>query len=388
MNNDDKNKIKNGNNHLSKMDSKFSFQDNDSQDTKSDGNRRVSEAEMQKRHKWLQKTRINSNNEENRAKISYQVRFPDNFNGLHCVKYSPDGGMIVSSFGTGTIQIRNGETGKLRATLRNGLDTMPPVMCCCFNPLHQNILYASSACGNIFLCTINTNQLSRFIEEPKNEINTIDVSANGRYIVSGGKDAALRLYDAESAKLITIYKENEVDLTDNRVGNYHRMRIFTAKFHHSYVDLIVTGGWDDTVRIWDTRINTGSIKVIKGPHICGDAVDMKDSHIITGSWVVRGSLQLWDITTCKLIETIMPVNRPTSLDGEFLYALQYFNGDPEGGHVVAGGSGTGALEIINIKEKKVVGKFEVTKAITTLDSFKTSIVFGGMESVIRIADYS
>lgn len=82
-------------------------------------------------------------------------------------------------------------------------------------------------------------------------------------------------------------------------------------------------------------------------------MNLQDTKIVTGSWVVRGSLQLWDMTTAKLIETIVPENRPTSLDGEFIYSVQYFDGDPYGEHVLAGGSGTGALEVINIKDKKV-----------------------------------
>lgn len=37
---------------------------------------------------------------------------------------------------------------------------------------------------------------------------------------------------------------------------------------------------------------------------------------------------------------------------------------------------------------QVVGSFEVEKAVMTLDSKRTSIVFGGMESVLRLADFS
>ncbi|XP_057336002.1 uncharacterized protein LOC130674627 [Microplitis mediator] len=350
--------------------------------------RRISEEETQRRHSWLEKTRLSIASTRNNARLMYEVKFPETFGGLYCAKYSPGGDIIATGFGTGAIQIRNGENGELRTTLRSGLDTSLPVMCCRFNPIYDNIFYASSACGNIFLCMTDTNIFSRFIAEPNNEINTIDVSVDGKFIVSGGKDAALRLYDAQTAKIIHIYQRNESDLTDENIDNYHRMRIFSAKFHHIYENLIITGGWDDTLRIWDRRVDGGSIKVMKGPHICGDAIDVRDTQIVTGSWVVRGSLQLWDMTAGKLIDTIVPENRPTSLDGEFLYAVQYFDGDPYGEHVLAGGSGTGALEVINIKDKKVVGHFEVSKAIMTLDSNRSSIIFGGMESIIRLADYS
>ncbi|XP_015117529.1 uncharacterized protein LOC107041459, partial [Diachasma alloeum] len=140
--------------------------------------------------------------------------------------------------------------------------------------------------------------------------------------------------------------------------------------------------------IWDTRIGTGSIRSIKGPHICGDALDVHETKIITGSWTVEGSLQLWDLTSGRLIETINPQNRPTTLDGEFLYVVQYFGEDSRGDLVVAGGAGTGAVEVIDLNEKRVVGNFPVTKAVLTIDTHKTALVFGGLESTIRIAEFT
>ncbi|XP_066600648.1 uncharacterized protein [Prorops nasuta] len=349
---------------------------------------RVSEMEMQRRQTWLLRTRMSIASQKTRFRVTQEVKFPDNFNGCYCARFSANGEVFATSFGTGAIQVRNGETGELKTTLRSGLDTSFPVMCCRFNPIRKDVFYASSACGNIFMCTTDTNEFTRFIAEPKNEINTIDVSMGGDYLVSAGKDAAVRIYDADTAKLIKVYRKSEDDMVENRVTRFHRMRIFAARFHTSYPDLIVTGGWDDTVRIWDVRVDAGCIRTIKGPHICGDAIDIRESQLITGSWVVRGSLQVWDVMSAKLIETIHPKNRPTTLEGEFLYAVQYFDGDPYGEHVVVGGSGTGALEVISLKEKKVTGSLVVNKPIVTIDTCRTSILYAGMESVLRLADYS
>ncbi|KAF7998170.1 hypothetical protein HCN44_009568 [Aphidius gifuensis] len=349
--------------------------------------RRISEDEALRRDEWLQRARLSFNNRLS-AKILHKVQFSNDFNGLYCAKFSPSGDVIATTFGTGGIQIRNGETGALKATLKGALPTSLPMMCCRFNPIHENIFYASGACGNIFLCTTDTLEFSRFIEEPDNEINTIDINIDGQKIASGGKDAALRIYDSLTGKLITIYQKKKHEISAEKVENYHRMRIFSVKFHQTYPDLIISGGWDDTVRIWDMRVGTGSIKVIKGPHICGDAIDVRESKILTASWHVRKSLQLWDLTSGQIIDTIEPENRPTTLEGEFFYAAQYFDGDPYGEHIIAGGSGTGAVEVINITTKRVVGSFEVKKAVLTLDSNRTSIVFGGMESIIHLADFS
>ena len=37
--------------------------------------------------------------------------------------------------------------------------------------------------------------------EPENEVNTIDVSITGDYLVTGGKDATVRIYNAQSTKV-------------------------------------------------------------------------------------------------------------------------------------------------------------------------------------------
>lgn len=68
---------------------------------------------------------------------------------------------------------------------------------------------------------------------------------------------------------------------------------------------------------------------------------------------MRNSLQVWDLMSAKLIETINLENRLPTLSGEFLYVVQYFDGDPYSELVLTGGSGTGVVEMISLKEKKV-----------------------------------
>lgn len=57
--------------------------------------------------------------------------------------------------------------------------------------------------------------------------------------------------------------------------------------------------------------------------------------------------------SAKLIETINPYNRASTLNGEFLYTVRYFDGDSYSDLVLAGGSGTGVVEVISLREKKV-----------------------------------
>lgn len=99
---------------------------------------------------------------------------------------------------------------------------------------------------------------------------------------------------------------------------------------------------------------------------------------------MENSLQLWDLASTKLIETIVPINRPNTIDGEFLYCTQFFKGDDTGNTVIAGGSGVGQVEVIDIANKKVVSSFKTHKSVLAIDSSENCLLFGGMESTFKI----
>ncbi|XP_069703951.1 WD repeat-containing protein 5 homolog [Periplaneta americana] len=262
-----------------------------------------------------------------------------------------------------------------------------PIMCIRYHPVKTEVFYAASADGAVYICNAENGDFSRYIQEEDNEINTVDISVNAALIATGGKDGAVRLYDTDTAEILMIYQKALKDTSTDAL-KFHRMRIFALRFHPTMTETFVTGGWDDMVKIWDIRVKNGCIRNIRGPHICGDAIDLKENVVLTGSWIVAGSLQLWDIGSAKLIETVKPSNRPTTLDGEFLYAVQYFDGDPYGEMVCAGGSGTGAVEVISLKENRVLGNFRVNKATQTIDSHGNVLAFGGVDPVLRMGEFA
>lgn len=109
--------------------------------------------------------------------------------------------------------------------------------------------------------------------------------------------------------------------------------------------------------------------------------------MLTGAWTSKDSIQLWDLGSGDLIDTIVPTNRPESEDGEFLYCIQYFHGDNSGDTIVAGGSGTKVVEVISISDKKILTFFKRRKPVQAIDSYDTNIVYGGMESTLKIAEF-
>ncbi len=71
----------------------------------------------------------------------------------------------------------------------------------------------------------------------------------------------------------------------------HSNRIFSIKFHNNNPNILYSGGWDDTIYIWDTRTSsyTGHIY---GPRICSDTLDQRESELLCGSWREEKNLQV------------------------------------------------------------------------------------------------
>ena len=67
--------------------------------------------------------------------------------------------------------------------------------------------------------------------------------------------------------------------------------------------LLLSAGWDNTVHFWDLRAGE-SVGSLYGPHVCGDALDVRGSEVLTGAYKPTKQLQLWDVRTRELISTV------------------------------------------------------------------------------------
>lgn len=109
--------------------------------------------------------------------------------------------------------------------------------------------------------------------------------------------------------------------------------------------MIITGGWDNTVQIWDTRVGK-SVKSIFGPHLCGDAIDIADDQILTGSYRLDDVLQMWDFGTGKLMETISWDGTNSFRSSALLYSLQFIKNEDRD-IFCAGGAGNNEVKMFD-----------------------------------------
>jgi len=80
----------------------------------------------------------------------------------------------------------------------------------------------------------------------------------------------------------------------------HSLKVISVKFDKDDPNLLISGGWDHTIQIWDVREGQ-PVRSIYGPKICGDAIDINDGYILTGSCRPEEQLQVWSLADGQLM---------------------------------------------------------------------------------------
>lgn len=166
--------------------------------------------------------------------------------------------------------------------------------------------------------------------------------------------------------------------------------MYAAKFKADEPNVIITGGWDNTVQIWDMRTGV-SVRSIYGPHICGDALDIDctGKQILTGSWRPNDALQLWDYGSGEIIKSLdWSKSIPNVRDRPaMIYSASFKPGDSS--LIAAGGCGTNEVKIFDASTHKAIDRVLVgDKGVYTLGFSPNgrSLAIGGGDPVIHTVD--
>ena len=212
------------------------------------------------------------------------------------------------------------------------------------------------------------------INDPENPLFTIDYSADGKKFATAGKDYAVRVYDEATKTLVS-----KMEGGYHAIQKGHSNRVFSLKFDKNDDNVVVSGGWDNTVQVWDLRTER-SVRSFYGPHICGDAIDISGGTILTGSYRMDEQLQTWDFGTGKLIDNISWGNSSTQL-----YAACF---DPSGTLIGAGGAGKNEAKIFDrTAGNALVGTVAgLSRGVYSIDFNHdgSKFVVGGGDATVRL----
>ena len=115
-------------------------------------------------------------------------------------------------------------------------------------------------------------------DNPDQHLYGIDYNHEGLLLATCGKDKHIRIYDEQTKSMV-------LSMKGNSQFPGHSNRVFCCRFSPYHHNMIITGGWDNTMQIYDIR-RKGPVAAIYGPHVCGEAIDFhKDMNtVLTGSY--------------------------------------------------------------------------------------------------------
>jgi len=162
-----------------------------------------------------------------------------------------------------------------------------------------NVLVTAQADGSLKHWHASSGKcLHKTCEDPENHLYTLDFTKDGTLLATAGRDRQVRIYDETTKSLAFIMREKG-KLTG------HGNRIFCVKFNRGDNNILVSGGWDNNLFVYDMRYR-GPVHAIYGPHICGDSIDFKSDGytMVTGSYRGEDALEVYDLRMMKRTRVI------------------------------------------------------------------------------------
>jgi len=283
--------------------------------------------------------------------------------------------MIATGASDGMINVYStqGANTEKPLTTVNGADVPgTPLTCLRWKPrgsygMNPQILMSTCADGNVSHWYAPTGKLLSRIVEEGNQILACDYSSQGYYFATAGKDRSIRVYDDTTKTLVTTLSGG--------FGQYpgHSNRILAVKFHPMDPNVIISGGWDHNVYFWDVR-QERSYGAIQGPTVSGDALDMKNNVLLTGSWRNQDQLELWDYGMRKKVGNV-EWEHGKEVSGAYIYSCQFSKMNDE--TIVAGCSNLNEVRSYDRMHDNVdFGKVtNLTKGVYCVDYANNSDMF-------------
>jgi len=228
---------------------------------------------------------------------------------------------VVSGYAKGLIKYWDTETGKCNHTIETG-----KVSITCISYNHYDSKFAASANNKIFLFDEKVGKVS--------------------LVLSGGPDAGKM--------------------------DGHTSKVFQVLYLPFQRGVLLSGGWDNTILIWDDRLPR-AVSRIPGPHVCGLSMDVSNgNHLLAGSWRRESNIQIFDLNTLELLKEIdqhgeykrrgIPYTQP--------YSAHFLGND----HIAVCGSHESLVKIFDKKDFSLRGCFaDAESSLFCMDIPKTRI---------------
>lgn len=211
----------------------------------------------------------------------------------------------------------------------------------------------------------------------------LDFNSDGSLFATGGNDKVIKLYDDNMKTLITTMKSNSF----SQPG--HSNRIFSVIFNKESDNMLISGGWDNTLQIYDVR-ERAIVASIYGPHVCGDALDVKGTKLLSAAWAAESQIQVFDLRMLKA-ETVCDWAAVEGNNGKasFLYTCQFAKFRNEKFEFAVGGSSENVFGMLEYNDNdKKRSSFNEGKEAAAAHDMKMSVRSRNLAKSVYAIDYA
>jgi WD40 repeat protein len=174
--------------------------------------------------------------------------------------------------------------------------------------IDQNLLFEFHIDGKIDIFDFETRKLLKSLEGHSHTVNGIQLTKDGKKIISYSYDKSIRIWDFESGKLLILFE-----------GHLESVRgIQLTKDEKK----IISYSWDNTIKIWE--LETGKLILnLEWPVYGADGIQLTNDEKKLISYSSLDGIKIWDFENGKILKTIENSyqERIKSSDG----SLRYWN---------------------------------------------------------------
>jgi WD40 repeat protein/cellulose biosynthesis protein BcsQ len=344
---------------------------------------------------------------------------------VRSVAFSPDSKILASSSFDKTVKLWDVATGECRKTLKDHTDWVWAVS---FSPdKNKNKLATSSKDSTIKIWDISKDgkeaKCIRTIEET-NQVLSVVFSPDGEMIAGGSDDKTVKIWDANKDVLLVslsghtdyvrsvafnqdgsilasasydnsiklwdikthsqdIKNKNQIAPKDTLTGHTYRLRAIAFS---SDGETLVSGGWDQTLKIWNINRGNKSLKTLQGRNNWIFTVDVSSDSKFLASGSDDQTVKLWNVETRKLEHTFGVKKRRETKDighTNWVWTVAF----SPNGEYIASASSDETVRLWDVKTRKQLKVFTGHKDWVWTVAFSPDgeyIASGGDDQIVKL----